>query len=62
MHQIVKRVVCPIIHGKLGHQEPFGWLVVNDVRAKRCGKCVIQPCTYGAKWGLRCRVICWWQF
>ena len=39
---MVKRVAHSIVHRELGHYEPSGWFIFNDMRLEQCGEHVIQ--------------------
>nr|CAN68727.1 hypothetical protein VITISV_033603 [Vitis vinifera] len=45
VHDVVKRVARSVIHYELGHYEPSGQLIANDMGVERCGEHVIQPST-----------------
>ena len=48
MHDMVERVVGPIVRGEFGYKESPWGLVMNDMRAKRRGEHVGQPFADGA--------------
>ena len=63
MHDMVRWIVDSIIRGKLWDHEPSWGLVVDNVRAKRCGEHVIQSPTNKAEDTSVCQIphwlLCW---
>ena len=55
MLDVVKRVARSIIYCELGHYEPSGQLVVNDMGIERREEHVIQPSADRVKWGSSCQ-------
>ena len=56
MHDMVEEVVGPIVCGKFRHEKSPWGVVMNDMRAKRCGEHVVQSFADGASgwlvWGV----------
>ena len=48
MHDMVERVARPIVCGEFWYEESPWGLVMNDMRAERHGKHVVQPFADGA--------------